>query len=50
MMMNGMMECGSAMMWGMGIFGGVAAIALIFLVAVLIKYLFFHDRGRTAGG
>jgi hypothetical protein len=39
--MNGMMEWGSGMMWGMGLFGVLGILVLILLLAALIKYLFF---------
>ena len=39
MMMEGM---GGGMMWGMGVFGLLVLIALIFIVAALVKYVFFR--------
>ena len=42
--MTGMMECGAGMMWGMTLFGILAAVVLILLLAALIKYLFFSGR------
>jgi hypothetical protein len=38
--MNAMMECGG-MMLGMGIVGVLGVIALLLLIAALVKYLFF---------
>ena len=38
--MNGMMECGG-MMWGMGLIGLLAVVALVLLIAAFVKYLFF---------
>lgn len=38
---NGMMECGAGMMWGMTVFGLLGAVALLLLIAALVKYLFF---------
>jgi hypothetical protein len=38
--MSGMMECGG-MMLGMGIVGLLGVIALVLLIAALVKYLFF---------
>ena len=35
-----MMECGG-MMWGMGLIGLLAIVALVLLIAALVKYLFF---------
>ncbi len=42
--MHGMMGDGTmgGMMWGMGLFGLVGLLAVIFLVAALIKYVFFR--------
>ncbi len=40
MMGQGMMHGGS-MMWGMGLVGLLAVLALVLLVAALVKYLFF---------
>jgi hypothetical protein len=40
--MNGMMECGG-MMLGMGIVGLLGVIALVLLIAALVKYLFFSS-------
>jgi hypothetical protein len=42
--MNAMMECGG-MMLGMGIVGVLGVIALLLLIAALVKYLFF-SRAR----
>ncbi len=39
-MMHGMM--GDGMMWGMGLFGLVGLLAVLLLVAALIKYVFFR--------
>ena len=39
--MNGMMECGGGMMWGMVLFGLLGIAVLVLLAAALIKYLFF---------
>lgn len=39
MMMEGM---GGGMMWGMGVFGLLVLIALILIVAALVKYVFFR--------
>lgn len=42
--MNGIMDGGGSMMWGMG-WGGLLAIALAVLgAAALAKYLFFGNR------
>jgi hypothetical protein len=43
-MMHGMMGDGSmgGMMWGMGLFGGLLAVALLLAVAALVKYVFFR--------
>ena len=38
--MNGMMECGS-MMLGMGVIALLGIVALVLLIAALVKYLFF---------
>ena len=46
MMRDGMMEGMSGMMWGMGLFGLLTLVLVILLVAALIKYLFFGNRGR----
>ena len=43
--MNAMMECGAGMMWGMMLFGVLALVVLILLLAALVKYLFF-SMGR----
>jgi hypothetical protein len=43
--MNAMMQRGE-MMWGMGIIGLLALVALALLIAALIKYLFFSERDR----
>jgi hypothetical protein len=40
-----MMECGLGMMWGMMLFGVLALVVLILLLAALVKYLFF-SRGK----
>ena len=40
--MGAMMECGG-MMWGMGIVGLLAVVALVLLIAALVKYLFFSQ-------
>jgi len=42
--MHGMMGDGTmgGMMWGMGLFGLVGLLAVILLVAALIKYVFFR--------
>jgi hypothetical protein len=39
-LMGAMMDCG-AMMWGLGIVGVLSVIALVLLIAALVKYLFF---------
>ncbi len=39
-MINDMM--GSGMMWGMGLAGIIGAIAIVLVIAALIKYLFFR--------
>jgi hypothetical protein len=43
-MMHGMMGDGSmaTMMWGMGLFGLLAALVLLLAIAALVKYLFFR--------
>jgi hypothetical protein len=41
MMGHGMMQ-GGAMMWGMGLIGLLAVVALVLLIAALAKYLFFR--------
>jgi hypothetical protein len=45
-MMNGMMECGGAMMWGMGLFWLLTIVVLLLAAAALVKYLL---SGRTPG-
>lgn len=40
-MMHDMMN-GGAMMWGMGIFWLIVAVALVLGIAALVKYLFFR--------
>jgi hypothetical protein len=42
--MNAMMNCGSSMMWGMGLIGLLAFIALVLLIVALLKYLFSRSR------
>lgn len=32
----------SGMMWGMGVFGAVALVVVVLIVAALIKFLFFR--------
>ena len=39
--MDAMMGCGPGMMWGMMLFGVLALVVLILLLAALVKYLFF---------
>ncbi len=39
-MMHDMM--GGGMMWGMGLFGIVALLVVILLIAALVKYVFFR--------
>ena len=39
--MDGMMGCGPGMMWAMMLFGVLALVVLILLLAALVKYLFF---------
>jgi hypothetical protein len=39
-MMHDMM--GGGMMWGMGLFGGIALIVVVLLIAALAKYVFFR--------
>jgi hypothetical protein len=41
LMDHGMMQ-GGAMMWGMGVIGLLAVIALVLLIATLAKCLFFR--------
>jgi len=43
-MMHGMMADGSmgSMMWGMGLFGLLAAVVLLLAIAALVKYVFFR--------
>jgi hypothetical protein len=41
MMDHGMMQ-GGGMMWGMTLIGLLGVVALILLVAALVKYLFFR--------
>jgi hypothetical protein len=41
MMDHGMMRDG-AMMWGMGLIGILAVVALVLLIAALVKFLFFR--------
>ncbi len=36
-----MMECGPGMMWSMVLFGLLGAVALILLIAAIVKYLSF---------
>ena len=43
--MNGMMEGGGAMMWGMGLLWLLAIIVLLLGAAALVKYL-LSDRQR----
>jgi hypothetical protein len=43
--MNAMMQCGE-MIWGMRIIGVLGLVALVLLIAALIKYLFFSERER----
>lgn len=38
-MMNGMMEGGGAMMWGMGLFWLLVIVVLVLAAAALVKYL-----------
>jgi hypothetical protein len=33
---------GGGMMWGMGLFGLVALIAVLLVIAALVKYVFFR--------
>ena len=43
--MNGTMDGGGSMMWGMG-WGGLLIVVLVVLgVAALAKYVFFNKRG-----
>ena len=44
--MNGMMEGGSAMMWGMGLLWLLVIVVLLLAAAALVKYLL---SGRTRG-
>jgi hypothetical protein len=44
-MMDGMMEGGSAMMWGMGLLWLLVIILLLLAAAALVKYL-LSGRGR----
>jgi len=39
-MMHGLMDGG--MMWGMGLFGLLALIVAVFVIAALVKYVFFR--------
>ena len=41
MMDHGMMQ-GGAMMWGMGLIGLLAVVAMVLLIAALAKYLLFR--------
>jgi hypothetical protein len=45
-MMNGMMEGGGAMMWGMGLFWLLVIIVLLLAAAALVKYLLSPASGR----
>jgi type IV secretory pathway VirB2 component (pilin) len=44
-MMEGMMEGGGVMMWGMGLFWLLVIIVLLLAAAALVKYL-LSGRGR----
>jgi hypothetical protein len=45
-MMNGVMECGGAMMWGMGLLWLLMIVVLLLAAAALVKYLL---SGRRTG-
>ena len=44
-MMNGMMEGGAAMMWGMGLLWLLVIVVLLLAAGALVKYL-LSGRGR----
>jgi type IV secretory pathway VirB2 component (pilin) len=45
-MMNGMMEGGGVMMWGMGLLWLLVIVVLVLAAAALVKYL-FSGRGKA---
>lgn len=42
-----MMDSMGGMMWGMGLIGLLVLTLIILLIAALVKYLFFGERGTN---